>query len=392
MNLTTNFPPAARDLPILLCLSHLRWDSVFQRPQHLMRHAAETFRVVFWEEPVEVPPGPDLPRLATRLSPEGVLVVTPWQARDGDVTAATARQVQLLDGLLDALGGELGVVWYYTSMMLPLASHLRPGRVVYDCMDELSAFQGASPQLLLQERRLLRHCDLVFTGGRSLHAAKQPLHSDAHLFPSSVDAGHFGQARSGLAEPDDQVALPRPRIGFHGVIDERMDLDLLAGLAGLRPDWHFVMVGPIVKIDPGSVPRPRNIHWLGARPYAALPAFLSGWDAGFMPFALNDATRFISPTKTPEFLAAGVPVVSTPVADVVHDWGRDGLVEIAGTAEAMEAALARVMARSAAPWLALVNRRLQRMSWTATWARMLGLIHGGEQMEARAAAATVQHV
>ncbi|MGI4795004.1 MAG: glycosyltransferase [Janthinobacterium lividum] len=280
-----------------------------------------------------------------------------------------------LDALLAELGGVLDVSWFYTPMMLPIATHLRPNTTVFDCMDELSAFNGASPQLLLLERRLLRQSDLVFTGGRSLYGAKKPLHANAHLFPSSVDAAHFGKARTTIVTPADQRAVPEPRIGFHGVIDERMDLELLGGLADQRPDWHFMMVGPIVKIDPASVPRQPNIHWLGAKPYADLPAYLAGWNAGFMPFALNEATRFISPTKTPEFLAAGLPVVSTAVTDVVHDYGKDSLVEIAADANQMVAALERLMARPAEPWRTKVDKRLQWMSWTATWARMLHLIN-----------------
>jgi len=356
-----------------------------------MRHASASYRVVFWEEPLAVTPGPDLPRLITRMTPDGILVATVWHALDADVPATQEEQATLLDGMLAELGGEIELLWFYTPMMLPIAAHLKPERTVFDCMDELSGFHGASPELLLLERRTLRRSDLVFTGGRSLYAAKKPLHSNAHLFPSSVDAQHFGKARSDQVPPADQRTIPKPRIGFHGVIDERMDLDLLAALAEARPDWHFVMVGPIVKIDPASVPRQDNIHWLGSKPYAELPAYLAGWDAGFMPFALNEATRFISPTKTPEFLAAGVPVVSTPVADVVHDYGEDGLVEIAVTAEDMARALERVMQRPGEPWRQQVDKRLQWMSWAATWARMQHLIAGVVQSRADLTAAGEQH-
>lgn len=389
MPLIANFPSPARAKPVLLCLSHLRWDSVVQRPHHLMRLASERYRVIFWEEPVSVLPGPDLPRLVTQLSPEGVLVATPWLQPGFTVQEAEEEQVELLDAMLAELGGQVGVSWFYTPMMLPLAAHLQPETTVFDCMDELSAFNGASPQLLLLERRLLRRSDLVFTGGRSLHAAKKPLHANAHLFPSSVDTGHFGKARATTAVPADQQDVPEPRIGFHGVIDERMDLDLLARVADQRPDWHFMMVGPIVKIDQASVPQRPNIHWLGAKPYSNLPAYLAGWNAGFMPFALNEATRFISPTKTPEFLAAGVPVVSTAVADVVHDWGKDGLVEIAENVEQVIAALESIMARPVAPWQARVDKRLQWTSWVATWARMSRLVNDAGQ--AKLAATGEQH-
>ena len=383
------FRPEAGTLPLLLCFSHLRWGSVVQRPHHLMRHASRSHRVVFWEEPMEVPPGPDLPFLVTRLTPEGVLVATPWVTPGLDEAARDRQQTSLLDRLLPDLGCSVDLAWYCTPMAFAVAGHLRPVATVYDCMDELSAFQGASLRLALLERRLLHQADLVFTAGRSLHAAKRGLHPQIHLFPSSVDGGHFGQARNSLPAPPDQAHLPQPRIGFHGVIDERMDLDLLAGLADLRPDWHFVMVGPVVKIDGNCLPRRPNIHWLGAKPYQDLPAYLAGWDAGFMPFAMNEATRFISPTKTPEFLAAGVPVVSTPIHDVVHDWGKDGLVEIAADAAHMAEALARVMAQPSQPqsshsqssqsqstqsWRGRVDKRLHWMSWAATWTRMRGRI------------------
>ena len=381
----------ASSKPLLLCLSHLRWDSVVQRPHHLMRQASRTYRVVFWEEPLMVTPAPDLPRLVTRVSPDGIMIATVWQAADSDRSTTVEKQAELLDTMLAEIGGEPDLLWLYTPMMLPIAAHLVPSATVFDCMDDLSSFLGAPPELLLLERRLLRRCDLVFTGGRSLYAAKKPLHTNTHLFPSSVDAGHFGKARSVLPAPADQRDVPGPRIGFHGVIDERMDLDLLAALADQRPDWHFMMVGPIVKIDPASVPRRDNIHWLGPKSYDELPAYLAGWDAGFMPFALNEATRFISPTKTPEFLAAGLPLVSTPIADVVHDYGRDGLVEIATDAGQMIQALDRLMAHPAEPWLTNVDKRLKSMSWVGTWSRMHRLVGAVESARAELTAAGEQH-
>ncbi|MGI4946891.1 MAG: glycosyltransferase [Janthinobacterium lividum] len=364
-----------RSLPVLLCLSHLRWDFVFQRPQHLMSRATATFRVVVFEEPLAAASGG--PRLQTRMAPEGVLVATPMLPAGLDPEAADAAQRSLLDGLLAELAAPLAVAWYYTPMALPVAGHLRPAVTVFDSMDELSAFRGASPRLLLLERRLLRQADLVFTGGRSLHEAKRRLHSQVHLFPSSVDVSHFGAARADppLAEPADQQGIAAPRIGFFGVVDERMDLDLLAGVAARRPDWQVVMLGPIAKIDPAILPRGPNLHWLGMKSYAELPAYLAGWNAGFMPFALNEATRFISPTKTPEFLAAGTPVVSTSVPDVVSDWGgKDGLVTVADGPEAVVAALEAVLARPRQPWLSRVDRRLDRLSWSSTWAQMRSLI------------------
>ena len=367
--------PSRSTRPILLCLSHLRWDFVFQRPQHLMTRAATGYQVVFFEEPVPAPGGDGAPGLAVRRSPEGVLVATPRLPPNLDAAAADAAQRDLLDGLLADLAAPVAVSWFYTPMALAFAGHVRAAVTVYDCMDELTLFRGASPRLSLLERRLLKRADLVFTGGRSLYKSKRSLHPHAHLFPSSVDAAHFRRARCwDAAEPEDQAGLPRPRIGFFGVLDERMDYALLDALAAARPSWHLVMLGPTAKIDPAALPRRPNLHWLGMKSYAELPAYLAGWDAGLMPFALNEATRFISPTKTPEFLAAGVPLVSTPVPDVVSDWGRDGLVEIADGPDTVIAAVEMVLARPRQPWLARVDQRLRWLSWDATWLRMRALI------------------
>jgi glycosyltransferase involved in cell wall biosynthesis len=192
-----------------------------------------------------------------------------------------------------------------------------------------------------------------------------------HPFPSSVDAAHFNQARQGaIVDPPDQASLPRPRLGFFGVIDERLDLDLVAAMADRRPDWSFVMIGPVVKIAPATLPQRPNIHWLGQRDYKELPSYLAHWDAGIMPFAINEATRFISPTKTPEFLAAGLPVVSTPIADVVRPYGELALAEIAGDADAFVRGCEGVLARSHKEWLADVDTYLADLSWDRTWNAM----------------------
>jgi glycosyltransferase involved in cell wall biosynthesis len=363
----------ARRRPLLLCLSHLRWDFVFQRPQHLLSRATASYEVVFLEEPVGAAPGQP-PRLETHLTAQGVLVATPVLSYDLTATEAEQAQRILLDELIEERATPPSVVWYYTPMALPFSRHLRPDVSVYDCMDELSLFSGAPPRLGALEQELIDRVDLVFTGGRSLYAAKRHRHPGTHLFPSSVDVGHFLPARERLAEPEDQVGLPRPRLGYFGVIDERVDLELVAGVAALRPDWQIVMVGPLAKLDPATLPQQPNLHWLGGKSYASLPAYLAGWDVGLMPFALNEATRFISPTKTPEYLAAGVPVVSTAVADVVHDWGEAGLVEIAADPASFIEAAERVMARSCAPWLAQVDQRLADLSWDHSWAGMQALI------------------
>lgn len=372
LDATGHRPPMSR--PLLVCFSHLRWDFVFQRPQHLLTRAAANFAVVFWEEP-EYPDGQEAPGLRCRIARPDIVIATPLLPRGLGETAADTAQRRLLEEFLENRGEPVTVAWFYTPMALAFANGVAARVTVYDCMDELALFAGASPRLLLLEKRLLKHADLVFTGGRSLQEAKMRRHPTAHCFPSAVDTAHFGMARdSALPEPADQAAIPHPRIGFFGVLDERLDGALLTEMAALRPDWHFVLLGPTAKIEETDLPRASNIHWLGGKEYRTLPGYLAHWDAGFMPFALNDATRYISPTKTPEYLAAGVRLGSTAVRDVVRDWGESGIVAIADTAGQAVAQLDAMMAAPRAPWLAQVDSRLARISWDGTWQGMLGFI------------------
>jgi UDP-galactopyranose mutase len=363
-------PAHDRALPDLLCLSHLRWNFVFQRPQHLLTRAARGQRVFYVEEPL-VADGP--PRLDVRTTPQGVHVVVPRLPHGLAGAAADDALRALLDGLRLRHDVRRFILWYYTPLALGFTRHLRPVATVYDVMDELSLFRFAPPALLECEAELYRRADVVFTGGRSLYEAKRGRHANVHCFPSSVDAAHFATARAGVAEPADQAGIPRPRIGFFGVIDERMDVELVARVADARPDWHFVLVGPVVKIDPAELPRRPNVHYLGGKDYAELPAYVAHWDVAMMPWARNDATRFISPTKTPEYLAAGRPVVSTGVTDVVRTYAGDSLVRIADTAAEFEAAIAAALAEGPAEraaWLARADALLARTSWDRTWAQM----------------------
>ena len=358
-------PHAAR--PVILCFSHLRWDFVHQRPQHLLNAAALDYRVHFIEEP-ELGVGPAHFRM--RVAPSGVTVLTPVFERQLD---PVEEQGLLIEGLQRSLGPVPLIHWFYTPMALRFVRDLPCDLCVYDCMDELSAFRFAPPDLGALEAELLSRADLVFTGGQSLFAAKRRRHPDVHCFPSSVDTGHFARARRPLAEPADQAGIARLRIGFVGVIDERIDLGLIAQAAGALPDVQFVMLGPTAKIDPDALPRAPNIHWMGPRSYADLPSYMAHWQAAWMPFALNDATRFISPTKTPEFLAAGLPVTSTAVADVVAAYGRQGLVTIAD-AGTIATALRDSLEPQDADWRRAVDRTLASMSWAGTWAAMHALV------------------
>lgn len=360
--------------PTLICFSHLRWAFVFQRPQHVMTRFAATHNVMFWEEP-EYHQGIGEARLRRQVCPDsGVVVLTP----EIDETARE-REEEVLAGLLDAATANLhGAVirWYYTPMMLSWSDHLAADCIVYDCMDELSAFKGAPPELLAREQALIERADIIFTGGTSLYEAKRGRHSNVHAFPSSIDAAHFGRARGEVTAPADQAAIPGPRLGFAGVVDERMDIDLLAAIADARPDWSLVVIGPVVKIGEDELPRRANIHYLGGRPYQALPDYMAGWDVALMPFAMNEATRFISPTKTPEYLAAGCPVVSTPIADVVRHYGHLDAVAIADTPEAFVAACEAAMAMRAGGtgWRDAADQQLARGSWRSTALEMAALI------------------
>ena len=356
----------------VVCFSHLRWNFVFQRPQHLLSRFAKKHDVLFIEEPLF--DNSDEPKFVVTDTREGVKVAVPHLPLGTDPAAIDGIVGPMLSDLIEDQGIGDFVAWYYTPMMLGWSEHLDPVAVVYDCMDELSAFKNAPQELHTREAELFALADLVFTGGRSLYEAKRERHESVYCFPSSIDVKHFSRAMSVDKDPEDQAAIGSPRIGFCGVIDERTDIGLLRTMAELRPEWQFIMLGPVVKIDPADLPRHDNIHYLGGKSYDDLPEYLGRWDVAMMPFALNESTRFISPTKTPEYLAAGRPVVSTAIRDVIRPYGEAGLVRIAETAEefvdAIQAALQddlRAHRRRAAEFL-------DTMSWDQTQEAMSELI------------------
>jgi glycosyltransferase involved in cell wall biosynthesis len=360
----------------LICFSHLRWNFVFQRPQHLMSRFARDMNVIYWEEPMDIGPR-ETAYLKVREAEHfpNVRIVVPHLPEGMPDDAREAALKRLLDAHVASIRGGL-VTWYYTPMMLPFSRHLDADVTVYDAMDELSKFRFAPAKLVDLEQELLDKADVVFTGGSSLFEAKKDRHDNVHCFASSVDRAHFAKARSRLFDPADQEDLPRPRLGFYGVIDERFDTELLAEVAKARPDWSFVMVGPVVKISEDELPKRPNIHYLGAKTYDELPAYLSGWDVALMPFAMNESTQFISPTKTPEYLAGGKPVVSTPVRDVVRTYGDLEGVRIASSAEEFVAACDAALELSANPyeWLSEADLMLSATSWDTVQARMAGLV------------------
>ncbi|MGV3642420.1 MAG: glycosyltransferase family 1 protein [Adhaeribacter sp.] len=362
------------DLPDVVCMSHLRWDFVFQRPQHLLSRFSQHGRLFYFEEPLFYDGAQPHLDLTTREGGQIHIVVahlphglTPQQSDE--------LQIELLNAFFAEKNLDRYILWYYTPMALEITRHLNPVLTVFDCMDELSAFKGASPQLRALEAEMFRQADLVFTGGQSLYESKKNQHPEVYAFPSSIDKTHFAQARQQLDEPADQAGIPHPRFGFYGVLDERFDIELLRGLSALRPDWHFVMVGPVVKIDPADLPQAANIHYLGGKSYQQLPQYLGGWDVALLLFAHNESTRFISPTKTPEYLAAGKPVVSTSIRDVVRPYGEAELVHIADTPEHFVAAIEKALQQTTdSEWLAKTDDFLSGVSWDATWQNMVCLM------------------
>lgn len=355
----------------IICFAHLRWDFVFQRPQHLLSRWVADANVYYVEEPKF---GSSVNRLRTSKSKEGVNIVVP-HVREG------LSETEIYKFLEEALSKFIKLnditnylFWYLTPMALPFSHKLDPVIVVYDCMDELSCFKGAHPDLLKNEAMLLRFADVVFTGGHHLYEYKKDRHNNIHPFPSSIDQKHF-ESGIGQPDPEDQKGIPHPRVGFFGVIDERLDIELLDGLAKSMPSVHFVMVGPVVKINPDHLPKAQNIHYLGQKSYQELPVYLANWDVAFLPFAKNESTRFISPTKTPEYLCAGKPVVSSSIRDVVMPYGEQGLVFIADTVSDSAIAIQKALQqKDDVKWHKKVKDMLKKSSWDLTWSGMKKVI------------------
>ncbi|MGZ8927070.1 MAG: glycosyltransferase family 1 protein [Methylobacter sp.] len=363
--------PAAPIPADVICLSHLRWDFVYQRPQHLLSRFARSGSVLFFEEPIFFD---GETHLSVTRRDVNIFVCVPFINYGEKINAVQIQRI-MLNNKIRENSLENYILWFYTPMAIEFTVDLKPRVTVFDCMDELSAFKFASPKLIEFENLLLEKADLVFTGGQSLYRAKKDRHPNVFAFPSSIDVKHFAKAHKIIDEPEDQAKIPFPKLGFLGVIDERMDTILLAEMADLRPGWHFVMIGPVVKIAPEDLPRRVNIHYLGAKEYSELPAYLSGWDIALMPFAINESTRFISPTKTPEYLAAGKPVISTPIQDVVSPYGNQDLVSIAETATEFIFKAEKILEReNVDEWLKRVDEFLSQNSWDDTFKAMNILI------------------
>jgi len=353
----------------ILCFSHLHWDFVYQRPQHLLTRFTKENRVFYFEEPRKSTSDFYEIDIQNQVSIIKIFI-------NDDEENRNLRLEKLIDKVLEDQNINTYFSWYYTPMALEYTSHLKPEVTIYDSMDELSAFRFAPPQLLELEDQLFKKADVVFTGGHTLYQAKKDRHKNIHPFPSSIDKQHFKAARYYTIDPEDQKHIPHPRFGFFGVIDERFDIELLREVSAQKPEWQFVIIGPVVKIDINDLPRAENIHYLGSKKYAELPDYISQWDIAMVIFAINESTEFISPTKTPEYLAAGLPVISTPIKDVVKPYGEENLVYIAKDAESFikygEVELAKTSRKE---WMTRVDNFLANESWDNTFEKMNLLIN-----------------
>lgn len=357
----------------LLCLSHLRWDFVYQRPQHLLTRFSEMFKTYFLEEPIQDAADGAYLHLSNRLP--NLWVVVPHIPKGLSKLEEKVVMKQLMDKFMEKEDGEDFLFWYYTPMALSFTEQLSPALTVYDCMDELSLFKNAPAELKDLEKRLIAKSDVVFTGGHSLYEAKKQQHTNMFPFPSSIDKSHFVKARTNKVQPADQAQVEGIKLGFYGVIDERFDINLIKAVADARPEWNFMLIGPVLKINREHLPKNKNIHYLGQKSYEQLPAYLSGWDVALIPFMLNDSTKFISPTKTPEYLSAGKPVVSTAIRDVVNPYAKNKLVHISYTAEDfIDAIELELNNKNRKEWLAKVDSFLAKNSWDNTCESMLTCI------------------
>ncbi len=347
---------------------------MYQRPQHLLSRFAKHTPIFFFEEPYFYENAQ--PRLEMKERENGRLTIVIAHLPTGlTPEESDAKQIELLNEFMADRDLDNTVFWYYTPMALEISRQFNPALTVFDVMDELSAFKFAPPRLLELEAELIAKADILFTGGQSLYEAKKDRHKEVYAFPSSIDKTHFAQARQPQTDPEDQAKIPHPRMGFFGVVDERFDIELLREVANARPEWQFVIIGPVVKIDPAVLPNSSNIHYLGGKSYQELPSYLAGWDVAMLLFAHNDSTKYISPTKTPEYLAAGKPVVSTSIRDVVRPYGDLNLVQIADGAKDFEAAIERALTqKDDKAWMRKTDDYLAGISWDKTWQNMVRLM------------------
>jgi glycosyltransferase involved in cell wall biosynthesis len=358
----------------IIVFSHLRWDFVYQRPQHLLTRFAADFKITLIEEPIFDTAGPAFYSVTPKE--KNISVIVPHMPQGLSHEEVILVQKSLLDDYMKGKQLTNYAFWYYTPMALEFSRKHMPEIVIYDCMDELSAFKFAPDSLKALEQELLSKADVVFTGGQSLYQAKKNQHANIHPFPSSIEVEHFSKTRKLKAlSPSTDENKPLT-LGFYGVIDERFDINLIKEMADARPEWQFNLIGPVVKIDPATLPQNSNIKYLGPKSYQELPEQMTSWDIALIPFMINESTKFISPTKTPEYLAAGLPVISTAIRDVVSPYGIKQLVYIGNTAKEFVAAAEQELVKSTSAkqaWLKNVDSFLSQNSWSKTYQAMLKL-------------------
>jgi len=345
----------------MVVFCHLRWDFVYQRPQHIISRLSKDLRILLIEEPWHR--AEENESRLTKVS-DNLHILQPNVHSIEEIGTVLPQYIS---------NKNVGIGWFYSASFVPLLNHFEFGTVVYDCMDELALFKGAPEKLIEQEKYLVANADIVFTGGKSLYESKAQLHDNVHCFPSSVDEAHFAKALNGISVPEDIANIPGPIVGYFGVIDERINLELINEIAQLKPDVSFVMIGPLAKIGEHDLPRQANIHYLGMKDYKELPGYLKGFNIAMMPFALNDATKYISPTKTLEYMAAGKPMISTAIKDVVRDYSH--CVKIVATAEEFSQAIDRTIQDAPDVFMNFeYSEILKNTSWNATVDKMKTLI------------------
>ena len=364
----------------IVVFSHLRWGFVWQRPQQFLSRFAKHHPILFVEEPwLDLPPGSE-PRMDIHRVLPNVTVACPHGPPE--LASDPSLFIKLREWVNESIQAmnhrgefDMPLLWYYSPMDAAWSLGHFPNRgVVYDCMDELSQFTGSPVELVENERRLMEYSDVVFTGGYELWTKKSAVHPNAQFYGCGVEFDHFNLAQQDATTiPPDIDFLPRPIIGWFGVVDERVDYQLLADIARMRPNWSLAIVGPVVKVDPNLLPHAPNLHWLGGRDYRMLPNYCRAFDVCMMAFAINKATEFINPTKALEYLATGKPVISTPVKDVIRQYS--DYVEIASTAEEFVAKIDEML-RS--PNQARIQAGLdlaRRKSWESNVTEMRQHIH-----------------
>lgn len=370
---------------------------------HVMRWLAPANRILLVESPGLRAPAAgrrDLARALRRLAawlrgprraPEGLWVLAPlvvplhgraWARRLNArlLTAAVRRAMR-------RLGLARPILWIFPPTGAGLAGRLGESLLVYHCVDAYAENPGVDREAILAlEAELLARCDLVLATSRALYEEKRPARGRSRYLPNVADAEHFA---AGGEPPADLARIPRPRLGYAGnVAGYKVDVALLAAVARARPGWQFCLVGPHGAGDPGGDLAPlmglANVHLLGARPYAELPAYLAGCDACLIPFRVSASTRASFPLKFYEYMAAGKPIVATPLPALADYAGRPDLVRFAAGTEAFAAAVAAALEEPRTEALRAARREeARRHSWPERMADISRAVE--EALVARAA-------